>query len=718
MQNITTARILGRTTASTGDIEQLTATQVTAMLDNFTTTLDGLVPASGGGTTNFLRADGTWSAPPGVTLVDGQGLTFDTDHYNLGGIIDETETIISLSSSVDSYLIIRHEEDGTGSDFSKIEMHYYSISSKVWYNPFDFGEANSTTGVDLLYNNGVNIYANLEGAGTGSSITVGYSLLTLGASGAGTAQMTLDESGDVTITTDTNFIIDLDSNGLWKLVNSVTPGTTDDIADGYLRVNATGEIYIGDVWFNFAQGSLTEGVLVLGGPTVEDWLWELDASIHGGFSGANSTWKVERGVTTAEGLIHTFITQDAAGSGYTYQSEVNINPTIVEIKKHEQDFGFIYGMYIEDINDTYGARLEKSHETSPQRSFISGGAFGLSSAIAYYENRGAGSNTSVSDVLRLRRNGYGLANALPGTGMGSRLSFELQNDNATLEYVHAAGIVAEWLDATNGSEDSLITIEGRAAGSLVDFMQLGNGIFTLPTLENATTTDVLYYDSGTGEISYGTAPSGGAGVTDGDKGDITVSSTGAVWTIDNDAVSFAKMQDIATNRILGRTSASSGNIEELTPTQITAMLDNFTSGLDGLAPASGGGTSNFLRADGNWAIPSVFGTKGFPFDSPTNAENSSMMRTDVEITITKVADLVRGSSTPSITWNVRYASTRDSGSPTDLFGANRTTTSTAGVTTTSITNPVIPAGSFIWLVTSALSGTVNELFIELYWEET
>jgi hypothetical protein len=249
-------------------------------------------------------------------------------------------------------------------------------------------------------------------------------------------------------------------------------------------------------------------------------------------------------------------------------------------------------------------------------------------------------------------------------------------------------------------------------------MQLGNGIFTLPTLENATTTDVLYYDSGTGEISYGTAPSGGAGVTDGDKGDITVSSTGAVWTIDNDAVSFAKMQDIATNRILGRTSASSGNIEELTPTQITAMLDNFTSGLDGLAPASGGGTSNFLRADGNWAIPSVFGTKGFPFDSPTNAENSSMMRTDVEITITKVADLVRGSSTPSITWNVRYASTRDSGSPTDLFGANRTTTSTAGVTTTSITNPVIPAGSFIWLVTSALSGTVNELFIELYWEET
>lgn len=37
----------------------------TALLNLFTTALKGLVPASGGGTTNFLRADGTWAAPPG-----------------------------------------------------------------------------------------------------------------------------------------------------------------------------------------------------------------------------------------------------------------------------------------------------------------------------------------------------------------------------------------------------------------------------------------------------------------------------------------------------------------------------------------------------------------------------------------------------------------------------------------------------------------------------
>jgi len=42
-----------------------TATGTTAKLNVFTDLLKGLAPASGGGTTNFLRADGTWAAPPG-----------------------------------------------------------------------------------------------------------------------------------------------------------------------------------------------------------------------------------------------------------------------------------------------------------------------------------------------------------------------------------------------------------------------------------------------------------------------------------------------------------------------------------------------------------------------------------------------------------------------------------------------------------------------------
>jgi len=56
----------------------------------------------------------------------------------------------------------------------------------------------------------------------------------------------------------------------------------------------------------------------------------------------------------------------------------------------------------------------------------------------------------------------------------------------------------------------------------------------------------------------------GAVIADGDKGDITTSSSGAVWTIDNDAVTYAKIQNVsATDRLLGRDTAGAGDIEEV-----------------------------------------------------------------------------------------------------------------------------------------------------------
>jgi len=52
----------------------LTAGQATAALNPFTSLLQGLAPASGGGTTNFMRADGSWAAPPGSGSVACGGL--------------------------------------------------------------------------------------------------------------------------------------------------------------------------------------------------------------------------------------------------------------------------------------------------------------------------------------------------------------------------------------------------------------------------------------------------------------------------------------------------------------------------------------------------------------------------------------------------------------------------------------------------------------------
>ncbi len=65
---VETTRTITTTPPLTGGGD-LTANR-TLDIDVFTSSVKGAAPASGGGTTNFLRADGTWAAPGG-----GGGLT-------------------------------------------------------------------------------------------------------------------------------------------------------------------------------------------------------------------------------------------------------------------------------------------------------------------------------------------------------------------------------------------------------------------------------------------------------------------------------------------------------------------------------------------------------------------------------------------------------------------------------------------------------------------
>lgn len=113
-----------------------TPTQATAKLNIFTTSLQGLVPGSGGGTTNFLRADGTWSAPPGGGSVAGPGSS-TVGHLALwnnttGTLLADAAmsgdgtlsssgvlTVTKLSSFANGYIFV----DGSGSILSDGVAH-------------------------------------------------------------------------------------------------------------------------------------------------------------------------------------------------------------------------------------------------------------------------------------------------------------------------------------------------------------------------------------------------------------------------------------------------------------------------------------------------------------------------------------------------------------------------------------------------------------------
>ena len=85
-------------------------------------------------------------------------------------------------------------------------------------------------------------------------------------------------------------------------------------------------------------------------------------------------------------------------------------------------------------------------------------------------------------------------------------------------------------------------------------------------------------------------------------GDVTLA--GNILTIGNSKVTLAKMANLSgSTRFIGRFTPAAGIPEDLSGASATQMLSQFTSTAQGVVAGSGGGTSNFLRADGSWAAP-------------------------------------------------------------------------------------------------------------------
>ena len=118
----------------------------------------------------------------------------------------------------------------------------------------------------------------------------------------------------------------------------------------------------------------------------------------------------------------------------------------------------------------------------------------------------------------------------------------------------------------------------------------------------------------TGGLTWAAAS---GGVSDGDKGDITVSSSGATWTIDNDAITNAKVADDAIG------------VAELSATG-TASSSTYLRGDNTWSTVSGGGGGLSSDGQGN----TVGGSNAGGSFSGTSATNNTLIGQDAGAAIT------------------------------------------------------------------------------------
>lgn len=200
----------------------------------------------------------------------------------------------------------------------------------------------------------------------------------------------------------------------------------------------------------------------------------------------------------------------------------------------------------------------------------------------------------------------------------------------------------------------------------------GTGLSSL-----GSATQVIRVNAGGTALEYATIGT----LSDGDKGDITVSSSGTVWTIDNSAVTFSKIANIATSRILGRTTASSGVIEELTVGTGLSLgsgslsLDATLVGLSSLDTTSGvlvqTATDTFTKRTLTGTTNQITVTNG---DGVAGNPTFSLPATIVTTSVQPTSAVLAGSS----------STTNTSASSAQILGSTNTQyqLSTGGITVT------------------------------------
>lgn len=132
----------------------------------------------------------------------------------------------------------------------------------------------------------------------------------------------------------------------------------------------------------------------------------------------------------------------------------------------------------------------------------------------------------------------------------------------------------------------------------------------------------------------------------------------------------------------------------------------------GKTPITAGGTGASTAATARANLNIAEATKSITIESPTASEDITLFYTDDAITVTQL-NAVSVGTTPSVTYTIRHSTDRSATGNEVVTGGSTTTSTTTGDEVTSFNDATIPASSWVWLETTAQSGTVSETNITL-----
>lgn len=112
-------------------------------------------------------------------------------------------------------------------------------------------------------------------------------------------------------------------------------------------------------------------------------------------------------------------------------------------------------------------------------------------------------------------------------------------------------------------------------------------------------------------------------------------------------------------------------------------------------------------------------TKSLTLLSPTASENFPLWYTNRAITLTKMQVVLRGTGTPTVTWEMAYDTVRDAAPGTQVMAGTVSSGTSNGTTYTSFSTANIPANNYLLFYTTATGGTlVNDFHMTIEYKET